>query len=394
MRNVVGRPVQGANFVGRANELKHAWELLKDNHLLLSAPRRVGKTSLMHRLRDEARNHGWAGAAYLSVAGKDDEVAFVADLFATLISTPGFEWLATAQRDDELSSLLGRVGRIGLGPLSVELTALEKGRPGRLLEAFRRALPGAPPGRPFLILIDELPVLLSTLVETDRARAQRFLEWFWNVRQGPATHADPVRWVLAGSIGLAPLAARQGWSNLIADLTTLPFGAMQRDEARQLLDGLASAHRVELPEADREALLDRLGWPLPYFLQLAFARLHGSGAVPPGPGRAEAVVQQLCAVDAGKDFHHWWSRLDKELGPVNARAAMAVLDACAADPKGVRADLLRAQLADYWSDDIRERERPALMEQLEHDGYLWFENARWSFRSPLLREVWLARRER
>jgi len=43
----VGPPVEGANFYGREKELQYAWEyhVSKGVSLLLSAPRRVGKTS-------------------------------------------------------------------------------------------------------------------------------------------------------------------------------------------------------------------------------------------------------------------------------------------------------------------------------------------------------------
>ena len=39
MQNVIGPPVREQDFVGRSQELAHAWSLLRDNHLLLSAPR-------------------------------------------------------------------------------------------------------------------------------------------------------------------------------------------------------------------------------------------------------------------------------------------------------------------------------------------------------------------
>ncbi len=394
MQNVIGPPVREQDFVGRSQELAHAWSLLRDNHLLLSEPRRVGKTSLMHRLQQEAPSQGHAGAAYCSAAGLNDEAEFVARLCATVVCTPGFESVASAIADHRVAGLLGRIKKLGLGPVVVELAELERSKHGTLSEALRLALGGLPPGRPYLILIDELPVLLAALIEADRPRARRFLEWFRSVRQGPSTHANPVRWVLAGSIGLAPLTSREGWSSLINDLHTLPLGAMREEEARSLFDGLALAHHVPLSAADRDALLARLGWPVPYFLQLAFARLRGPNRVPPGPALPDAVVAALCGVESAKDFQHWWGRLDKELGPVGAQAAEVVLDACAADPAGAAASLLREKVAGFWGEGERERERSAMMEQLAHDGYLVFEPPRWRFRSPLLREVWLARRER
>ena len=41
----IGSPVVGEDFFGREVELKKAESLIRDNNLMLAAPRRVGKTS-------------------------------------------------------------------------------------------------------------------------------------------------------------------------------------------------------------------------------------------------------------------------------------------------------------------------------------------------------------
>lgn len=57
-------PVQGDNFFGRSVELEDAWHRLEHSHLWVSAPRRVGKTSLLFRLRDQATSHGYEREHY------------------------------------------------------------------------------------------------------------------------------------------------------------------------------------------------------------------------------------------------------------------------------------------------------------------------------------------
>lgn len=48
MQNITGQPVVGDDLFGRDYELKTLWERLeRGEHVLLLAPRRVGKTSLM-----------------------------------------------------------------------------------------------------------------------------------------------------------------------------------------------------------------------------------------------------------------------------------------------------------------------------------------------------------
>lgn len=58
--NKIGPPVEGDDFYGREKELKKATRLLDSGHsLLLSAPRRIGKSSFAKRLIDIKRNKGW-----------------------------------------------------------------------------------------------------------------------------------------------------------------------------------------------------------------------------------------------------------------------------------------------------------------------------------------------
>ncbi|MGH9838321.1 MAG: hypothetical protein ACREEM_06020 [Blastocatellia bacterium] len=51
--NRVGPPVRGADFFGREAFVKLASDKLKAGHVLLAAPRRFGKTSVMYRLMDD-----------------------------------------------------------------------------------------------------------------------------------------------------------------------------------------------------------------------------------------------------------------------------------------------------------------------------------------------------
>lgn len=57
--NKVGPPVTGDDFYGRTEELSRAIKYLDTNHsLVLSAPRRIGKTSFAKRLLEENNPRG------------------------------------------------------------------------------------------------------------------------------------------------------------------------------------------------------------------------------------------------------------------------------------------------------------------------------------------------
>ncbi len=88
-QNGCGAPVQGDNFYGRTKEIENIWARLATDHVLLTAPRRVGKTSIMYRLQTTAASRAdWFGGVYYSAEGAMDEAEFVAGLFAEIAKSP------------------------------------------------------------------------------------------------------------------------------------------------------------------------------------------------------------------------------------------------------------------------------------------------------------------
>ena len=60
IENRIGPPVEGKDFYGREKELGIANRLLDSGHsLLLSAPRRIGKSSFAKRLIEDKKAQGW-----------------------------------------------------------------------------------------------------------------------------------------------------------------------------------------------------------------------------------------------------------------------------------------------------------------------------------------------
>lgn len=386
--NVCGLPVRDENFVGRTGDVERAWRRLETDHAVLAAPRRVGKTSLMYALEAGApRRAGWLGAVYFSAEDTEDEQHFVAELYARIAKAPGCEEVRRRVKPGLWSKLSDRVSKVSVGALTLELRQRPATSWVQLATDLEDAVFALPPGRKLLLLVDELPVFLLKLRARDPARARAFLEWFRSFRQGRPERSHDLRWLLAGSIGLSPLAAREGWSKLINDLQPLGLGAHEPDEARTLLRGLSTRYRLGLTDPEEERILVRIGWPIPYFLQLLVGALReGRG----GDARVDDAFAALLAPEMRKNFAPWWERLSEELGATDAEAARRVLGLCAADPAGARPDTLAGALG---GEDPEARRR-WLTDILEHDGYLVSVDGRWRFRSPLLREVWLDREAR
>lgn len=84
MKNCVGQAVRGDNFWNRANELEDIWDKISTgSNILLSAPRRVGKTSIMFHLQDNPKENYIV--IYINTESADSENEFWLKVFNALL---------------------------------------------------------------------------------------------------------------------------------------------------------------------------------------------------------------------------------------------------------------------------------------------------------------------
>jgi len=392
--NKVGSPVTGDDFFGRQQELRQCWLHLEGDHILLLAPRRVGKTSLMLRLQDHAGSHGFE-ACYMSGADVEDEAAFVRRLYESVARLPGWTSIGRRLADGPAGKLLGRIQKLGAAGFSLELGPAAKAEWANLGERLAEAV-CQHDGR-CLLLIDEVPVFVLSLLHQDPTgeRARRFLIWLRGLRQRPDGDGA-VRWLLAGSIGLDTVAARLNLGDTINDLRIFPLGAFSPKAADELLVELSTRYELALPEEVRSYIVERVGWPIPYYLQLVFAELREGcdSREAATVERVDGVFEDLLKPARKGYFDYWRQRLEPELGKPDAGHALALLNVIAADETGAsRASLSQCLLSRVQSAEERAEKLRYLLDVLEGDGYVVEDRRakRFRFRSPLLREFWLRR---
>ena len=387
MRTVIGSPVEGEDFFDRERERRLMWRRLDSDSLLLLAPRRIGKTSLMRKLCAEAAGHDFH-AFSLSFAACPDELACVRELSRALAEAAPTLVDAVQTR---LKALLPSVKSLKFGPLGIELMQGESPDWRTLGEALARAI-GELDGR-WLISVDEVPVFLLGLLKRDDglARVRGFLYWWRDLRQ---QHHGSIRWILAGSIGLDTVAARHGIGDTVNDLIPTPLGAFDLDTADRFLCALADTAGIKLGKPTRKAMIDALGWPVPYYLQILFGQLQEriDDGARPDPALIDGILDDLLSPTHKGYFDYWRQRLNDELGSPEAAQAVHLLNHCARDPDGVRRDTLSQALGEQiQGPDQREERLRYLLDVLESDGYLVETDGRWRFRLGLLRRYWLKR---
>ena len=265
----VGMWVQGEDFYGRAAELDALFAILARDSASLLAPRRVGKTSLMHRAARDASARGWK-AVFVDVQGASDEMGFLARLIAALhdaghpAERDWGRWLegrvkALQTGTERVSVTLPSAGGASLGSVELALRAVPPGTWRDLAQAVASRLIGH--AQPTVILVDELPILMLKLLEAPdgKRRAADLLDWHRELRL--ASNAAHLRWVLGGSIGIETVASKHNLTSRFNDLAPLDLGPFTDDEAHGFLVHLAFrlGQGASFPPDVREYLIERVG---------------------------------------------------------------------------------------------------------------------------------------
>jgi hypothetical protein len=375
IRNSIGSPAEGENFFNRHEEQAQLWHRLETDHVLLLAPRRVGKTSLLYRLEATAEQHGFK-PIYVSVASHTTEVAFLRALIEA-VAVPGRFGRKFVSR---AGKLLERIKSLNLKEVSVELQAQTWQDIGddflHMLQASKQ---------PCLVMLDELPIFVLNLLQAfGRERVRLFLNWFRHVRLDRQARLA-VRWLICGSIGLDTVTQRERLGDTINDLAISRLDAFSRAHARALLDGLASNYELQLRMEVSEYMLDKVGWLIPYYLQLLFSAVRDLGVATPDVETVERAYAGLLANHHKGYFDPWYQRLRDELGSVDEAHALAVLEVAATDSNGAPTRVVHECLRSRGATHELTR---YLLDVLVNDGYLVLVEERWRFRSPLLRDYW------
>lgn len=398
MRNITGAPVEHDDFFDRPSDLQRLQrELANGSNILLTAPRRVGKTSLVLRLAELERKAGHA-AVFINVEGCPDELAFAEKLV---------DGLAEAGLHAETLSRVSLVFRkarqafsgmkLGAAGVDMEMGSAEDpdhSTLGRALESIFRKIEASE--KHVLIAVDEMPELLLALGRQEHGteRVSRLLHWLRALRQ---THRRYVRWIFLGSIGLDSFVDDRKLRKTINDLTSTHLEALSPAQADEFLHQLGRSNGLPLSKEQRDLIVARVGWPLPHHLQMVFHSLIDLGANPADPRAVDAAFAHLLQPANLSQFDTWRQRLDEQFAPSDAAIAKDALRHICQHPTGRdRAQILNAIMRTRPNADAAQVEDTlsGLLLMLQRDGYLLQSESRYAFRSFLLREYWHCREVR
>jgi len=373
----VGTPVEDADFYGRKKELQYAWEyhVSKGVSLLLSAPRRVGKTSFSKKLLKLAEEKGWK-TLYLDLEALSTESEFV-KLFKEKLKSE--KWWDKA--GDTILKILESIEELKVAgnEISINSNVWRTDTYGKIRQLIENT-------EKILIVIDELTIYLNHLLkqENGREKVEFFLEWLRSFRQTPK-----ISWIFCSSVGIENFASMHQLSKHLNDLHPYPIGAFSEDEAKRFISRLDVDKNVQFTEGHIQYILDKLVWHLPFFIQLLVEKINSLVYIEGKQLSNVTIDEAYNRLITENHFNTWDERLKEYFGfEDNARK---ILILCVSPNGRSRDDLLINLTAKKSGKEKTEVMLSKLLYMLKNDGYMAEHDGKYIFRSPLLRDFWYVR---
>ncbi len=393
MDNKVGPPVRGENCYGRDRFVDLVWQKIAMGHVLLAAPRRFGKTSVMYRLIDTPRDN--YKIVHADLEHYTNAADFLAELVVQLAKDDRFNALVTGVsglRKNVWAAFRNNFSEVELLKLKIKLREeLTRDWQGIGEELFRKI---SAQQHPVLFILDEFPMMIDRMARSaaHREEAKTLLRWLRKLRLSP--DIKNVHFVIAGSIGIGQVLNDLGEIAAINDFEQMRLEPFTRKTAMQFLDALAVRQQITLDAACQDKMLDLLGTLVPYFIQILFSEVHKTYVQDEQaitPQSIERIYRdKVLGVDCKTYFDHYYGRLRDYYRPHEEKVIKHLLRELA-----VSSDLKRETVYHLYRTERGEQadieEFNTMMTNLENDFYILFdsETQQYAFSCKLLRDWWL-----
>ena len=378
--NKIGPPVEGEDFFGREKEIRKANKLLDSNHsLLLSAPRRIGKSSLAKRLIGEKQQQGWK-CVYIDLEETTTEEGFLR-LVIESFKKNGIWKQLTEGMSKGVATLLDRIEKVTIGGV----VDFDIGKREEQEDLYKNLKELIKHDEDTFIVVDELTLFLGILNKSENGaeKVAFILNWLRSLRQVSRTN---VRWLFCGSVGLRNFTSAMNLGYTINDLMEFGLGELSREEAEGLLSGLCKSEDMEMGEELINYTLDKLHWNIPYFIQVIFSKLAEEYEDEVTKESIDIAYNKLCS----ENYLSTWSERLSEYREFEVPARQ-ILKSLSTQPAGMERDaMLNILMTGQDASKVEEIDYllSKVLEMLENDGYILKMDSIRAFRSPLLRDYW------
>lgn len=377
MRNSLGNPARGEAFYPRDKEIRKIYKVLSTGtSIYLSAPRRVGKTSILKHIEEFPEANYYF--VYIITESIELENEFFKTVFEELVKSEAINKLAkvSVAVKDTIAGILGKVKKV----YNVEIR--ESGETDYyeiLVELFSNIKEEH--GR-VVLLIDEFPQTIQNILNKDgKEVAERFIQKNRELRHHRHLQ-DKINFIYTGSMSLYPMVEQVTQLTAVNDLRTVEVEPLSTEQAKDFLNQLLTSDGMLLEEALLDYILVKIGWLIPFHLQLIEQEIID---VFESTGKSinekfiDQAFEQVVHTRNKPQFEPYFARLKTLFKGGDYSFVSEILQYIAIHSE-ITTDILNDISVKHNVQDLKR-----IMDILDGDGYLHYANGIYFYNSPILR---------
>jgi uncharacterized protein len=376
---IIGNVAVGSNYFNRKVIVNRICaEIKKGQHVLLAAPRRVGKTSIMEHIASNCAEGFICICENVQSVPNDNEL--YKRLFTIILNKldgtiNGLSWFSKFKKQLNITEISKTGVRFGE---KKELNYAEE-----LFQLFEKIVEN---DLRIVLLIDELPEVLMTLYKKGESNiANHILDQLREWRQH-TKFLNHITFVLAGSVGIHHIVKLiDGRVKDINDIHKIDFEVFSSEEAIEYIDWATKNATVQYLEELKDYLIAKIGQPIPYFINLMLNELDLNARKLNNPILVHKHIDEMFekVVRVNDYFEEWYSRLYQYFEKPDADFMNEILIHIA--HKG---GITIKKLYDIAVKRKKTTSYMFLINELENDGYIFMQQETYHYISPFLKLFW------
>lgn len=376
---VLGPVATGDYYYEREEIVKEIWiELDKGSFVLMAAPRRVGKTSVMKHLESFPKEN--YKVLFKNVQSLKTEKDFYKTIYGLILSC-----LSTSNKfknfflkyisSKSITEVNPTSGNFKIG--SIEIDYLNE--INTIISDIDKE------GETIVLLIDELPEVLHNL--NKNSKKEEAIGILKNLRTWRQEDKFcKLKFVLAGSIGIHYVVnAIEGRSTDLNDLKKVDCNALTYDEANHYIDWATKGASVQYSKELKDYLLAKIQYYIPYFLNIIFDEVDKKAQKNNDSKISEKDIDDAfnIAIKNNEHFEDWKKRLSDYFPHEDYIFANKILTYISHKEK-----ITIQKIYDVAQKYGKENDFMDVIHELEKDGYITENDMDYMFISPFLKEFW------
>jgi len=379
---IIGQAVRGSDLYLRPKIISDlVLHLEKGDHILLAAPRRIGKTSIMFYLMDNPKPYYLI--KYLITQSVNNENEYFKRIYKKVIEILKSHQSLWAQTKKLISSK--RITSITIDGIAID--DVEVSYYNELLLLLKSL---DLKSEKLIIMIDEFSETLENIIKDEgEDKAIHFLECNRDFRHIPELHKK-VQFIYTGSIGLENIVGRLNKMNTINDLYPYEVPPFSDIEAKELIDRLIADSDLVIDDIQKENIINEIEWAIPYFIQIVVDEIDKiEWAVNDDHVRVvtpEIIKQSIKnSLENRTYFEHWLSRLRIAFKGNEFKFVLELLNTISEYQFIHKNDIINLSVKYQIQEGYKD-----VLNSLIHDGYInnLKDRSEYRFNSPLLKMWW------